>query len=146
MHLAGGRGDQHVVGHIEVASPGERLAESRLREGDDAADRLRVSRGPHREGAVEGEGVGPAQRLQPELCRTPLDLEAKDLLVIAAAKRLEGLRGGQLPREHRLPLGGDGHRLQHTLRRQIGERRGEVEIERGVGGGHTPGSGRSYVN
>ena len=54
--------------------------------------------------AVERERVGPAQLLQAELAGAPLHLQAEDVLVVAAAKRLEGLRARQLARQHRLPL------------------------------------------
>ena len=74
VQLAGGGGDQHVVGLGEVAAGGEGLAEGGKGEGDGAARLLGEGRDPHREERVAGPGVGPGERRQPVGGGAPLDL------------------------------------------------------------------------
>ena len=103
VHLAGGRGDQHVVRVVERAPAGERLAEGGLRERHGAADRLGVGGDAHRQRAVERERLGPAQRLQPELraraARPPRGRCPPRSRSDGASKRLR--RPGSAAREHR---------------------------------------------
>ena len=74
MQLAGGGGDQHVVGVAQVAAGGEGLAEGGEGEGDGAAGLLGEGRDPHREQRVAGPGVGPDDRRQPVGGGAALDL------------------------------------------------------------------------
>src|SRR4029078_11718162 len=65
VQLAGGGGDQDVVGLGQVAAGGERLAESGEGEGDGAAGLLGKGRRPHREQGVGGGGGGPDEGAAP---------------------------------------------------------------------------------
>ena len=136
VHLAGRRCDQQIVGLLQVATAGERLAECGLREWNDSADRLGVRRHAHGQRAVEREGLRPAQRLQPQRLGATGDLGAKDVLLLATAESLEGLGRGQLAREHGLPLGDARKYVQDALGREVCRGAREVEVETGRRGAH----------
>ncbi len=139
VHLAGGGGDQHEVGVRERVPARERLAERRLGEGDGAPDRGGVGGHAHRQRAVEGERLGPAQRLQAQRECAALDLLAEDVLLLAAAKGREALRAGELPREDRPPLDRAGRvreHLQQALGHEVGHGAGEIEVEGARGAAH----------
>ena len=74
VQLAGGGGDQHVVGIGEVAPGGEGLAEAGEGEGDGAPGLLGEGRGAHREQRVAGPRLGPdsaaAGRRRPRAARS----------------------------------------------------------------------------
>ena len=135
VKLAGGGGDQHVVGLAQVAPGGEGLAESGEGEGDGAPGLLGEGRGAHREQRVPGPWIRPDQRRQPVDGRPPLDLghplgTARPVPPRVAAEALE-----EPAEQDRLPLRllqpGLGEKGADPLRGQVGVGGAEVEVEGG---------------
>ena len=104
VHLAGRRGDQHVVRHLERAPAGVGLAEGGQREGDGAPDLPRERRRAHREARCRtatgsGQRTGCSPRCGGARARPP----QRDVALLGAAEALERLAARQVAREHRAP-------------------------------------------
>jgi hypothetical protein len=126
VHLARGRGDQHVVALGQVAPARERLPERGEAERDRTADRLRIGAGEQgelRRDALPTHPLGrPAHRLQLQRARPPLDVLAVRIDLGRAAE-------GRRPDRHRDPLRDLRQRGVDLLRGQVCVGRGEVEVE-----------------
>jgi hypothetical protein len=129
VELARGRGDQNVVDVGEIPAAGEGLAERGERERDGAADGLSERGDPHGVERVVGPTLGPPDRHEPVVVRTPLNLE--DAL-FALVRRRPRPTTGLLPNATEQDGLPNRNLRKHPLKplsREIRIRRPKIEVK-----------------